>query len=121
MTVESVVRDYYDALRSGRPLAPYFADDAVAKFGVSESLYGPDAIARGLWEQRETTSDWRVESHHLVVDERGSWAAFADEVRLAWTEDDGTRERFDTRWSGALEAVDDWQFVVMHVSAPRER
>ncbi|WP_343195729.1 hypothetical protein [Halovivax sp.] len=97
MTVETVVRDYYDALRSGRPLAPYFGDDAVVKFGVNESLYGADVIVDGLREQRETTDEWRVESERLVVDERGAFAVFADEVQLAWTDADGERRRFDTR------------------------
>lgn len=49
--VETFVRSYYDALESGDPLGAYFADDPSAvKFGISEALYGADAIRDGLRE-----------------------------------------------------------------------
>ena len=130
------VRDYYDALRAGDPLAPFFApfDDAV-KFGISERLVGNEAIATGLREQTERTRDWHVESRNLRVTERDCHAWFSDTVALGWA-DTETRIRYEfvTRWSGTLERrlTDDsdtaaesegnpdadgqWQFVGMHVS-----
>jgi hypothetical protein len=49
MDARSTVREYYDALRTGDPLAPYFAkehddDDAFVKFGISERLTGSEQI-----------------------------------------------------------------------------
>lgn len=122
MNAEQTVREYYDALRSGDALAPYFAEtDGVVKFGVSERLDGYEAVAAGLREQTETTADWTVESHRLSVTERESTAWFADDVRMAWTDcDTGERHDFDTRWSGTLDRRDEWQFVVMHVSVAQE-
>lgn len=112
------VRDYYDALRAGEPLSPYFSDaETTVKFGIWETLRGGDAVADGLCEQTETTTDWVVESDALTVDRRGDVAWFADDVWLAWTDtDDRIRYEFDTRWSGTLERTDRWQFVGMHVS-----
>lgn len=120
MSAEGTVRDYYEALRDGELLAPYFvADEDLVKFGVSESLRGYDAVAEGLREQTRTTEDWRVESAALTVTERDDHAWFADEVDLAWTDaTTGERYAFDTRWSGTLERRDDWSFVGLHVSAP---
>lgn len=124
---EAIVRDYYDALRRSDPLAPYFRESgSTVKFGISESLFGGDAVATALTEQTETTADWTIESHNLVVDRREAFATYADEVTMAWTETDGgDRHRFDSRWSGTLVPADDssppdWQFALMHVSAPRE-
>lgn len=118
-TAREAVEIYYDALRAGDPLAPFFADgEATVKFGISETLRGGGAVAEGLREQTATTTDWQVESHDLVVGEREEWAYFADEVFMAWT-DTGKRIRyeFETRWSGTLERGEDgWRFVAMHVS-----
>ncbi|SER79788.1 nuclear transport factor 2 family protein [Natrinema salaciae] len=127
-SADSVVRDYYDALRDGDPLTPYFLEaESTVKFGLSESLFGADDVAAALEEQTETTADWAVESRRLVVDERDAFATFADDVAMAWTNvDGGERYRFDSRWSGTLveresnEGASDWRFAVMHVSAPHE-
>ncbi|MEF8782601.1 MAG: nuclear transport factor 2 family protein [Haloarculaceae archaeon] len=119
MDAETTVREYYETLRAGDPLSPYFADDERAvKFGISETLRGGPAIAEGLREQTETTAGWEVESQNLVVGEREGWAHFADEVFMAWTDTEKRiRYEFDTRWSGTLEQCDGgWQFVAMHVS-----
>lgn len=106
---EVVVRDYYDALRRGDPLEPYFrADGSTVKFGISEALFGYDEVADALREQTATTDEWTVESTGLVVDQRESFATFADEVAMAWTAtDSGDRNRFETRWSGTLVPADD--------------
>ncbi|QFU81313.1 nuclear transport factor 2 family protein [Natronorubrum aibiense] len=129
---ETVVRDYYEALRAGEPLSPYFLEDeSTVKFGISESLFGFEAVSEALQEQTETTSGWSVESHHLVVTERDGVATVADEVTMAWTDTrDGERRCFETRWSGTLvrvpeesTAADDgreWLFATMHVSAAHE-
>lgn len=125
-SAEAAVRDYYDALREGDPLAPYFRDDeSTVKFGISESLFGGGEVTAALETQTETTADWSVESETLVVDERDAFATFADEVVMAWTDTaSGERHRFDSRWSGTLvrgsDDSSDWQFAVMHVSAPCE-
>jgi hypothetical protein len=126
---ESAVRTYYDALRNGEPLGPFFADGDIVKFGISEELVGSDAVREGLREQTRTTTDWAVESRSLRVTERDSYAWFTDRVTLSWTDTDRQiRYEFDTRWSGTLErrengAVTDredapWRFVGMHVSTP---
>ncbi|WP_455449186.1 nuclear transport factor 2 family protein [Natrinema thermotolerans] len=124
---EAVVRDYYDTLRNGDPLEPYFlADESTVKFGISESLFGGEVIRSALGEQTETTADWAIESRRLVVDRREAVATFADEVTMAWTDTEGgDRRRFGSRWSGTLVPTDDssapdWQFALMHVSAPHE-
>lgn len=123
MTVADTVREYYDALRRGEPLSPYFAEgDSTEKIGISEAASGYEAVAETLSEQTATTDEWRVESSDLSVTERESYAWFRDDVEMAWT-DTGTGQRwhFDTRWSGTLERRNgDWRFVSMHVSAPRE-
>ncbi|WP_408957638.1 nuclear transport factor 2 family protein [Natrinema sp. 74] len=128
-SAEAVVRDYYDALRDGDPLAPYFRDDdSTVKFGISESLFGGREIAAALEEQTETTAGWSIESRHLVVEERDGFATVADEVAMAWTDaESGERHRFDSRWSGTLierattdAETPDWQFAGMHVSAAHE-
>ena len=124
MSAETVIRDYYEALRRGEALVPYFTDaPSTVKFGISESLFGGERVERALREQTETTDDWTVESHRLTVDDRVNKgiAWFADECTLAWTDETGDRQQFETRWSGTLERRDDaWQFVSMHVSAPQE-
>ncbi|HMB50560.1 MAG TPA: nuclear transport factor 2 family protein [Natronoarchaeum rubrum] len=121
MTAEETVREYYEALRRGDPLVPYFSEGATVKFGVEESLFGADEIAAALREQTRTTDDWHVESTGLDVTEREEFAWFGDEVDLAWTDTEtGQRWTFDTRWSATLERENgDWSFVAMHVSAPR--
>jgi len=129
---ESAIRAYYEALRDGEPLGPFFADGEVVKFGISERLVGDDEVREGLREQTRTTANWTVESRDLRVTEREGYAWFADAVWMAWTDTDRRiRYEFDTRWSGTLErrADDDspagdgtrdtnapWQFVGMHVS-----
>lgn len=130
-TAESFVRAYYDALRDGRPLGPFFADGDIVKMGISERLVGSDAVREGLREQTRTTTDWVVESHDLRVTERTGHAWFADRVTMGWT-DTGhqTRYEFESRWSGTLERRDDgeraessdapWRFVGMHVSTAGE-
>ncbi len=126
-SAEAVVHDYYDALRNGDPLVSFFHDDAsTVKFGISESLFGSDEIARALREQTETTDDWTVSSTQLVVDERDEFATMADEVTMAWTDTiSGDRHRFDSRWSATLvkqpsagDGARDWRFATMHVSVP---
>ncbi|QLK27144.1 nuclear transport factor 2 family protein [Natrinema zhouii] len=129
-TPEAVVREYYEALRDGDPLEPYFCDDeSTVKFGISESLFGGSEIAAALEEQTETTAEWTVESANLVVDERDGFATVADEVTMAWTDaTTGERYRFESRWSGTLVECDpddgssasEWRFAVLHVSAPHQ-
>ncbi|MFC7141955.1 nuclear transport factor 2 family protein [Halosimplex aquaticum] len=136
------VRAYYDALRAGEPLAPFFAPgDDVVKVGISERLVGGEEVAAGLREQTESTTGWHVESRDLRVTERDRHAWFADSVAMAWTDTDRQiRYEFDTRWSGTLErrigdepaessetatsadgtADERWQFVGMHVSTARD-
>ncbi|MFC7136866.1 hypothetical protein ACFQRB_11005 [Halobaculum litoreum] len=72
MTPEETVRAYYDALRAGEPLAPFFVESpATVKVGIGERLVGYAGVANGLREQTRTTDDWGVESHDLRVVERG--------------------------------------------------
>ncbi|WP_129116462.1 nuclear transport factor 2 family protein [Halegenticoccus tardaugens] len=119
MNARTTVREYYESLRRGEPLYPYFLDhpDAV-KFGVGELLSGYDEIEAGLREQTRTTTDWTVESRDLRVREADGHAWFGDDVRMAWRDAEADRSYdFDTRWSGGLESGDDgWRFVGMHVS-----
>ncbi|AEH37085.1 DUF3225 domain-containing protein [Halopiger xanaduensis] len=140
---DDVVRDYYDALRRGESLEPYFLEaDATVKFGIGEALFGSDAVADALRSQTETTDEWSVESGNLVVEQREAFATFADEVAMAWTDtESGARHRFDSRWSGTLvpaerassagsgaaestepspDTTPDWLFASMHVSAPHD-
>lgn len=121
MTAADTVREYYESLRRGEPLYPYFLEDAqTAKFGVSASLVGYDEVAEALREQSRTTDEWTVDSRRLSVAERDGYAWFSDEVDLAWTEAATDRRRaYPTRWSGTLERHDgEWVFVELHVSAP---
>jgi hypothetical protein len=99
------VRAYYETLREGEPLEPFFGKDSKAvKFGITERLTGYEAIAEGLRTQTETTTDWTIESHALVVGERADHAWFADEISMAWTDTTtGERHDYETRWSGTLE------------------
>ncbi len=120
MSAEKTVREYYDALRSGEPLVPFFAESTdLVKVGLSERLVGSERVADGLRAQTETTTDWVVESRDLRVTERDSVAWFADEVGMAWTTEEGEEYDFETRWSGTLERGAEWAFVGMHVSAPQ--
>lgn len=126
MDAEATVRAYYDALRTGEPLYPFFArEESTVKFGVGERLTGYEAIEAGLSEQTETTEAWSVQSDRLLVETQAEHAWFSDDVFMAWTdtERDATYE-FDTRWSGTLQRREDeatlgtdWRFVGMHVSA----
>ncbi|AXG07310.1 DUF3225 domain-containing protein [Haloplanus rubicundus] len=128
MNAAATIRDYYEALRRGEPLYPYFAERPdVVKFGVGERLVGYDAIAEGLREQTRTTEDWTVESDDLRVTERDGYAYFSDSVFMSWTDREADHEyALTTRWSGTMErrAVGDeddeaeWLFVGMHVSTP---
>jgi len=122
MNAAATVREYYESLRRGEPLYPYFAERSdVVKFGVGERLAGYDAIAEGLREQTRTTEDWGVESQALHVVERGDYAHFSDSVFLSWTDREADHEyALSTRWSGTLERRpdDEWLFVGMHVSTP---
>ncbi|WP_101294947.1 AtzH-like domain-containing protein [Halegenticoccus soli] len=122
MSAEATVRKYYEALRRGEPLHPFFLDRPdVVKFGIGERLAGYDEIRAGLREQTRTTDGWVVESRRLRVGERGDHAWFSDDVRMAWTDAAADRERdFETRWSGTLERRGDgWAFAGMHVSVAR--
>jgi hypothetical protein len=122
MDTEATIEAYYDALRQSEPLPPFFATDALVKFGITERLTGYEEIEAGLREQTQTTDEWTVESHRLTVSERDEVAWFADDVRMAWrdTEADERRDH-ETRWSGTLSRKDDdWKFVSMHVSVPGE-
>lgn len=121
MSAESTVRDYYEALRRGEPLYPYFAERPdVVKFGIGERLTGYDEIAEGLREQTRTTDAWVVESRTLRVGERETHAWFSDDVHMAWVDaESGTEYDFEARWSGTLEPrEEEWVFVGMHVSVP---
>lgn len=123
MDAAATVRAYYEALRAGDSLAPFFAtDDDVVKFGITERLTGGEAVAAGLREQTRTTTGWTVESGDLRVTERDRHAWFSDDVALAWTDADRQiRFEFPTRWSGTLERRDgDWLFVGMHVSTTED-
>lgn len=124
---ETVVRNYYDALRSGDPLTPYFLEsETTVKFGISETLVGYEEVATALERQTETTDDWTVESNRLAVAEEESFATVTDEVRMAWTDTtSGERNAFESRWSGTLVPATEsdgpaWLFRTMHVSAPSE-
>ncbi|PSP83422.1 hypothetical protein BRC83_06950 [Halobacteriales archaeon QS_1_68_17] len=144
MDAHATIGAYYDALRAGEPLAPFFADsESVVKFGISERLTGHGELAAGLRAQTETTTGWTVESEALSVTARDCHAWFSDDVRMAWTDTTaGIRYDFDTRWSGTLERAGEdrereqkrerqedagdtgsgtdgqreWEFVGMHVS-----
>ena len=88
------------------------------KFGITETLRGPEAVADGLREQTATTTGWQVDSRHLVVGREEETAWFTDEVFMAWTDtEQRVRYEFETRWSGTLLYRDDeWVFTTMHVS-----
>lgn len=125
MDAESTVRTYYDALRDGEPLSPFFArEESTVKFGIGERLTGYEEIEAGLRAQTETTEGWVVDSDRLIVAERDDHAYFSDDVFMAWNSlERGIRYEFDTRWSGTLERREDeaelgtgWRFVGMHVS-----
>ncbi len=118
MNAEATIEAYYDALRNGDPLYPFFPSDAMVKFGISERLTGYEEIEAGLREQTEATDEWVVESRRLEVTEHEGFAWFADDVRMAWNGE--KRHEHETRWSGTLRHEEDWKFVSMHVSVPSE-
>ncbi|WP_323676576.1 nuclear transport factor 2 family protein [Halorubellus sp. PRR65] len=126
MSAEDAILDYYEALRRGEPLYPYFRESpATHKVAVSTSYDGYDAVAEALREQTRTTTDWTVDSDAPSVVRREDWASFHDDVSLAWTrtpaddDDASTRHEFETRWSGTLVEHDgEWLFLELHVSAP---
>jgi hypothetical protein len=132
MDAEATVRDYYEALREGDPLHPYFLEsDRTVKFGVGERLTGYEAVAEGLREQTATTEGWEVTSSRLLVEERDDAGWFSDDVFMGWNDTNaGVRQEFDTRWSGPMVRLDEgergtetdpgpgrWRFAGMHVSA----
>ena len=120
MTPEETVRAYYDSLRAGEALAPFFVESpATVKVGLGERLVGYAEIANALREQTRTTDDWSVRSHDLQLVERDGGVAVADAVSLSWYDGEAFVERsFETRWSGTLVPTDDgWAFAGMHVSA----
>lgn len=126
MNAEATVRAYYEALRAGEPLGPFFAaGEDLVKFGITERLTGSENVVEGLREQTRTTTDWTVESTALRVTDRDCHAWFSDDVFMAWTDTDTeerARHEFETRWSGTLERRDgEWLFVGMHVSTAGER
>ncbi|MES3518315.1 MAG: nuclear transport factor 2 family protein [Natronomonas sp.] len=124
MDAEATIESYYDAVRTGRPLSPYFlCEPTTVKFGIGERLTGYEAIETGLRTQTEITEGWVIESSRLAVVERDSYAYFSDDVFMAWTDTESNiRYEFDTRWSGTLELRPDdrletpWRFACMHVS-----
>ena len=119
MDAVATVRDYYEALRRGEPLYPYFAERAdLVKYGLSERLAGYDAVAEGLREQSRSTTDWVIDSTALQVTERDRHAWFSDVVAMGWTDvERNVRFEFDSRWSGTLERRNgEWLFVGLHVS-----
>jgi hypothetical protein len=123
MDAEATIREYYETLRRGEPLSPFFSEsDEVVKFGISERLTGYEEIAEGLREQTRTTDGWTIENSALRVSEHEDCAWFSDDVFMAWTDtEQQIRYEFDTRWSGTLAQCDDeWRFVGMHVSTARE-
>lgn len=120
MSAEETVREYYESLRRGEPLYPYFLESCeTVKVGIGERLIGYETVAEGLREQSRTTDDWTVGSTDLRTTETGDTASFSDTVQMQWR--DTTAERwldYETRWTGTLVRRDEeWQFVVMHVSA----
>lgn len=124
MNAAETVREYYEALRRGEPLYPYFAEQSdVVKFGVGERLVGYDAVAEGLREQSRTTEDWTVESRDLRTFARDGFAHFVDDVRLVWTDTrHDHRHDVETRWTGLVEPRgEEPLFLSMHVSAGVER
>lgn len=124
MDAEATIREYYDTLRRGEPLSPFFAEsDEIVKFGISERLTGYEEVEEGLRQQTQSTDGWTVESSALRVSEReDGYAWFSDDVFMAWTDTERRiRYEFNTRWSGTLSRRDDeWRFVGMHVSTTRE-
>lgn len=124
MDAVETIRDYYDSLRRGEPLYPYFLDaESTVKFGVGERLTGYEEVKSGLRAQSETTTGWEVESRNLIVEERRDHGWFTDDVFMGWTDTDArVRYEFETRWSGAMTRVDDeWKFGSMHVSTEVDR
>lgn len=124
MGAAATVREYYDALRGGEPLFPFFLEaETTVKFGLGERLDGYESVAAGLREQTATTRDWAIDSRDLVVVDRDCHAWFSDEVVMAWTDaETGDRREYDSRWSGTLERTDEgWRFATMHVSAGVDR
>lgn len=131
MDAEATVRDYYEALRGGDPLHPYFLEsERTVKFGVGERLTGYEEVSAGLREQTATTEGWAVTSSRLLVEERDDGAWFSDDVFMGWNDTgEGVRYEFDTRWSGPMVRLEDrelegetdpgpgrWRFAGMHVS-----
>lgn len=123
MTVEQTLESYYDSLRDGAPLEPYFSREIhPVKFGISEELDGYEDIAKGLRAQTRTTTDWEITSHNLQTDSKEGIGWFSDLVAMQWRNIEEDRMiRWNTRWSGTLLEEDSgWTFVRMHVSAAED-
>ncbi len=123
MSVDAFLESYYQALRDGEPLEPFFArDHRAVKFGITESLHGYAEIEDGLTAQTATTTDWSIRSHRLETDTAGEVGWFSDHVTMRWRDIEADEQlEWETRWSGTVLHVDsDWQFVRMHVSAAHE-
>jgi hypothetical protein len=131
MDAESTVLAYYEALRNGDPLPPFFSrTETTVKFGIGERLTGYEEIRAGLSAQTEATTAWQIDSDRLVVVEESDHAWFSDDVFMAWTDEEADiRYEFETRWSGTLQrqpnepwdgigTATPWRFVGMHVSTP---
>jgi hypothetical protein len=120
MDVDGFVREYYEALRRGEPLDPYFHErpDTV-KVGVFSRRLGGESVAESLRDQTARTEDWTVQSRDLRTFPRDGYGHFVDDVRLAWTDARADRRHdFETRWTGLVEPREtDPLFVSMHVSA----
>lgn len=121
MNAEATVRAYYDALRAGDPLHPFFADgEDTVKVGIGNRALGHEAVEALLTEQTETTEAWEIDSKELRVAERDDFAHFFDEVYMGWASlSKNIRYGFETRWTGTLvPANGEWEVVSMHVSTP---
>jgi hypothetical protein len=124
MDVDGFVRDYYEALRRGEPLDPYFHErPETVKVGVFSRRVGGESVAEALRDQTARTEDWTVESDDLRAFARDGVGHFVDDVRLAWTDVRADRRHeFDTRWTGlVVPRAGEPLFVSMHVSASAGR
>jgi hypothetical protein len=122
---EATIGAYYEALRAGEPLSPFFLESlGSVKISLSDRLTGYPDIADELSEQSAITTEWTVDSDDLSVTAREDYGWFHDEVTMAWTNTRvDTDYEFETRWTGTLEANESdgtWQFVSLHVSTPTD-
>ncbi|MGM0604932.1 MAG: nuclear transport factor 2 family protein [Halobacteriota archaeon] len=125
MTATSTIEAYYDALRCGEPLTPFFLEaPSTVHIDVGETLVGYANVADTLATQTDRTSEWTLDTAGPSVTERDSFAWFHDEVTLGWVDErTHTDHQYETRWTGTLEYRDrnnGWRFVSLHVSVPVE-